>query len=560
MGGESPRALDVIAEHGDAYVMHGDPPEVIADRVRRISELPGGAGRPPLRFGVSGYVIVRDTEAEAQAELDRVLDVRSEPGGVRVVPGLREGLAAGVGAVAARSTACPTAGCGPGWSARRSRSPTGSRAYEEAGVGLMLLQFSPQAEEMARFGAQVIPLLPLTTRACADRWSRRPGAPGRVPRMSPDGECASPSSSAAAAPSTRSPASPRGASSRRSTPRVRGGAGRHHPQGRLGDHLGRPGDAADLRRELPTVENGTAVVLPGDPTAGGLVVVEPGDGRQGAARGGRGLPGAARAVRRGRDDPGPAGDGRRAVRGLRRARQRRGDGQGVHRRSCWPPRACRSGRTRWSGPARSLAAADRDRLGLPAFVKPARGGSSIGISRVDDWAELPGGHRDGPGGGRKVLVEAAVPGREIELAVLEGLDGAAPDVSVPAEILLPAADWYDFEAKYLDDVSALAIPADLPADVTARLRELAARAFTALDCAGLARVDFFVGPGGRDHGQRGEHDAGLHADLGVPAGVGGVRARLPGPARPPDPAPRWPRGPLAALLRRVEGAGLRGRR
>ena len=62
-----------------------------------------------------------------------------------------------------------------------------------------------------------------------------------------------------------------------------------------------------------------------------------------------------------------------------------------------------------------------------------------------------------------------MPGREIELAVLEGLDGAPPDVSVPAEILLSdGREWYDFEAKYLDDVSALDIPADLPADVTAR--------------------------------------------------------------------------------------------
>jgi D-alanine--D-alanine ligase len=97
-----------------------------------------------------------------------------------------------------------------------------------------------------------------------------------------------------------------------------------------------------------------------------------------------------------------------------------------------------------------------------------------------------------------VLVEAAVPGREIELAVLEGIDGAPADVSVPAEILLTGGrEWYDFEAKYLDDVSTLDIPADLPPDVTARLRQLAARAFTALDCAGLARVDFFVGPGGQ---------------------------------------------------------------
>jgi D-alanine-D-alanine ligase len=81
--------------------------------------------------------------------------------------------------------------------------------------------------------------------------------------------------------------------------------------------------------------------------------------------------------------------------------------------------------------------------------------------------------------------------------VLEGRAGGPPEVSVPAEIrLLGGRDWYDFEAKYLDDVSELDIPADLPAGVAGRLRELAARAFTALDCAGLARVDFFVGPDG----------------------------------------------------------------
>jgi D-alanine-D-alanine ligase len=146
----------------------------------------------------------------------------------------------------------------------------------------------------------------------------------------------------------------------------------------------------------------------------------------------------------------------------------------------------------------SLSEADQERLGLPVFVKPARGGSSIGISRVDDWAALPAAIAAARAADDKVLVEAAVPGREIELAVLEGLDGAPPDVSVPAEILLSdGREWYDFEAKYLDDVSALDIPADLPAGVTARLQELAARAFTALDCAGLARVDFFVGPGDR---------------------------------------------------------------
>jgi dimethylsulfone monooxygenase len=79
MGGESPRALQVISSHGDAYVMHGDAPEVVGDRIRRIGELREAAGKPPLHFGLSGYVIVRDTEAEARAELDRILDVTASP-------------------------------------------------------------------------------------------------------------------------------------------------------------------------------------------------------------------------------------------------------------------------------------------------------------------------------------------------------------------------------------------------------------------------------------------------------------------------------------------------
>ena len=249
-------------------------------------------------------------------------------------------------------------------------------------------------------------------------------------------------------------------------------------------------------RELPTVENGTAVVLPGDPTAGGLVVVEPGEGAR---------------VLHGVDVVfpvlhGPFGeDG--TVQGLLEMAGVPYVGSGVlgsavamdkeFTKKLLAAEGLPVGPYAVVRAGGSLAEADRDRLGLPAFVKPARGGSSIGISRVDDWAELPAAMATARAADDKVLVEAAVLGREIELAVLEGLDGASPDVSVPAEILLTGGrDWYDFEAKYLDDVSALAIPADLPADVTARLRELAALAFTALDCAGLARVDFFVGPGG----------------------------------------------------------------
>jgi D-alanine-D-alanine ligase len=259
------------------------------------------------------------------------------------------------------------------------------------------------------------------------------------------------------------------------------------------------GDPEALRitgRELPTVEAGTAVVLPGDPTAGGLVVVEPGEGAR---------------VLHGVDVVfpllhGPYGeDG--TIQGLLEMAGVPYVGSGVlgsavamdkeYAKKLLAAEGLPVGPYAVVRAGASLAEADRERLGLPVFVKPARGGSSIGISRVDDWAALPAAIETARAADDKVLVEAAVPGREIELAVLEGIGGAPPDVSVPAEIrLLGGREWYDFEAKYLDDVSALDIPADLPDEVTARLRELAARVFTALDCAGLARVDFFVGAGG----------------------------------------------------------------
>jgi D-alanine-D-alanine ligase len=259
------------------------------------------------------------------------------------------------------------------------------------------------------------------------------------------------------------------------------------------------GDPEALRiagRALPTVETGTAVVLPGDPTAGGLVVVEPGEGAT---------------VLHGVDVVfpvlhGPFGeDG--TIQGLLEMAGVPYVGSGVlgsavamdkeFAKKLLAAEGLPVGPYAVVRAGASLAGADRERLGLPVFVKPARGGSSIGISRVDEPAALTAAIEAARAVDDKVLVEAAVPGREIELAVLEGIDGAAPDVSVPAEILLTGGrEWYDFEAKYLDDVSALDIPAGLPADVTARLQEMAARAFTALDCAGLARVDFFVGPGG----------------------------------------------------------------
>ncbi|MGZ4589496.1 MAG: D-alanine--D-alanine ligase family protein [Actinomycetes bacterium] len=133
-------------------------------------------------------------------------------------------------------------------------------------------------------------------------------------------------------------------------------------------------------------------------------------------------------------------------------------------------------------------------LGYPLFVKPCRAGSSVGITKVhdadalDDAIELARSHDP------RVVLEAMIDGREIECGVLEGLDGGAPEASVPAEVIVGGDhEFYDFEAKYLpDEGTELAVPADLPSDVADEVRELACRAFDALGCEGLARVDFFV--------------------------------------------------------------------
>jgi D-alanine-D-alanine ligase len=137
-------------------------------------------------------------------------------------------------------------------------------------------------------------------------------------------------------------------------------------------------------------------------------------------------------------------------------------------------------------------------LGWPVFVKPARGGSSIGISKVGSRASLEPAldlaHLHDP----KALVEAAVPGRELECGVLAGLDGGPPEASLPAEIRVASdAEFYDFEAKYMPDSGTeFDIPPALPSDLIDAVRAAAIAAFEALDCAGLARVDFFLTPDG----------------------------------------------------------------
>ena len=142
----------------------------------------------------------------------------------------------------------------------------------------------------------------------------------------------------------------------------------------------------------------------------------------------------------------------------------------------------------------TLTEAERERLGLPVFVKPARAGSSLGITRVTAWGDLDAAVATARRHDPKVLVETAIVGREIECAVLERPDGTVVS-SLPAEIrIVGDAAFYDFDAKYLDDVCEFDVPAKLDDDVAAELRDMAVAAFRALDGQGLARVDFFVGP------------------------------------------------------------------
>lgn len=137
-------------------------------------------------------------------------------------------------------------------------------------------------------------------------------------------------------------------------------------------------------------------------------------------------------------------------------------------------------------------------LGYPLFAKPARGGSSIGISKVHDETELAAAVEAAGEHDPKVLLEVAAEGaREVECGVLGSLDGP-PETSVPAEIRIGGEhEFYDFAAKYLpEEHTQLDVPAELPPGTTERMQDLAARAFAAVDCEGLARVDFFVMPDG----------------------------------------------------------------
>lgn len=142
----------------------------------------------------------------------------------------------------------------------------------------------------------------------------------------------------------------------------------------------------------------------------------------------------------------------------------------------------------WETNSREVIQRIEKALGYPCFVKPANLGSSVGVSKVHGPAELPAALNLAARYDRKMLAERAVDAREIECSVLGNDD---PIASVPGEII-PCNEFYDYEAKYIAGESELIIPADLPPAVTQQVRHLAIEAFLALDCAGMARVDFLL--------------------------------------------------------------------
>src|SRR6266403_594453 len=147
----------------------------------------------------------------------------------------------------------------------------------------------------------------------------------------------------------------------------------------------------------------------------------------------------------------------------------------------------------WKKEKQQLAKSIKEQLGYPVFVKPANLGSSVGVHKVKEPGGLNAALEDAFNYDRKILVEAAVNAREIEVSVLENLEGGAdPLVSIPGEID-PTHEFYSYQAKYLDEKGAeLIIPARLDPEETKRAQDIGRKAFTVLECEGMARVDLFL--------------------------------------------------------------------
>ena len=148
---------------------------------------------------------------------------------------------------------------------------------------------------------------------------------------------------------------------------------------------------------------------------------------------------------------------------------------------------------RWASDPESALEAVRGLGGLPLFVKPARAGSSVGVSKVKTWDAFGDAVALAFEHDNKLVVEFGLVGREVECAVLSSFDGKAPRVSVAGEIVVKGREFYDFDAKYQDEDSVdLIVPAQMSADQLAEMQTIACRAFQALGCEGLGRVDFFL--------------------------------------------------------------------
>jgi D-alanine-D-alanine ligase len=155
-------------------------------------------------------------------------------------------------------------------------------------------------------------------------------------------------------------------------------------------------------------------------------------------------------------------------------------------------------RSEWESSPKKVQNRVESKLKYPVFVKPANLGSSVGISKARDRKELGPAIDEAAKFDRKIVIEEGVGGkknkaREIECSVL-GND--KPEASVPGEIV-PSAEFYDYSAKYLDESSQLIIPAKLTRAETKKVQELAIAGFRAVDCSGLARVDFLMDPKSR---------------------------------------------------------------
>jgi D-alanine-D-alanine ligase len=142
----------------------------------------------------------------------------------------------------------------------------------------------------------------------------------------------------------------------------------------------------------------------------------------------------------------------------------------------------------WKAKREAVVDEIRKSFPLPFFVKPANLGSSVGISKVKNFTASARAIRLAFRFDRKILIEEGIIGRELECSVL---GNETPEASLPGEIF-PHREFYDYRDKYLDDKTRFGIPADLPAAMTRKIRECAVRAFKAVDCSGMARVDFLL--------------------------------------------------------------------